>query len=142
MPSYSVSRQGSPLQANVELPEEGSLDTPNHDDNLLLAESTDASTDPPTSVKDAGAALIPESQMPEEDNGKSQLLFPVESTLQNIIGDVNNTTQVDNPAGLEANTLDVTVGHGGNSAQVSCKNTELTCLKMSTGIREGTTSWT
>ena len=131
VPSYSVSRQGSPLQGSVKLPEDGSLDTLGHDDNPL---AIDAVTDPQASVKDAGMALVSEPQVPREKVGNSELPIPVESILQDFtVGDVNNTVQVADPADLEVNTLNVVVGDGENSAQVSCKNTsESTCLKIGT----------
>lgn len=123
VPSYSVSRQGSPLQRNVKLMEEESLEIPDYND-ISLVKSSDDLADPHVSVEDATKVLISELQMPNEEVGNfTEPAILVEGTphQDSTLGDANNTVEVDNPVDFKVSNLTVVID-GENRAEVSLRD--------------------
>jgi hypothetical protein len=126
VPSYSVSRQGSPLLPSVDLPEEVplALDVLDCDDVSPVGESPNVLALPQASVEDSVKISDSVPQTYDETVGVfSEPANLMENALPPIITvkDANHGEQVGDLVESKLTDLTVVIDGGENKTQVSCK---------------------
>lgn len=116
VPSYSVSRQGSPVRENTKLPEVESVNILDHDyDFPLVDKPSDVLTDPKVFVEEVANVQVSRLQMTDKEIGKLSEPGAVQATL--VQGSESTVEDVD----PRADDLVTVTNVGENRPQVSSK---------------------